>query len=203
MRTPPKSDVQAILPNTNSSLSSKSDTPAPPTPRIGCIPINSAGHRLDTFLRTPSNKEYSAYNSRTRTKKLCTSFYLTGSCRHAKNCRFNHKPISPSLLHVLGHKLKEFPCHFKGACRNADCFHGHMCIKKGCSGTKVEGSRFGREAHGVDLEVAEWVPNKTRETKDEKHVKVQAKEPRQIADGNSSTASMENWPTKFGILIDI
>jgi hypothetical protein len=169
-----------------------------PKSRVRLIPINAAGCRLDSFLRAPSEKERSAYKTHTKRKNLCSTLFLTGTCRH-KKCQYDHSPITPSLLHVLRHRLREWPCHFKGACRNLNCFHGHVCVRRECVGSIDVGCRLGPEAHGVDLEVGAWVkPGRVRKTENKEN---EVRMPTAPHVGNAKTP-MENWPA-MGNLIDI
>lgn len=197
-RTPPVPDLR--LSNTVNRLNQSSSIATnPSSSRAGRIPINAAGHRLDSFLQTPTNEERKKYKSRTKNKHLCSPFYLTGHCL-LKNCRYDHSSITPTVLHVLRHKIQEWPCKFEGECRRKDCFHGHVCLVKGCAGHNDRGCNFGLEAHQADKKVAEWVRPVARQYDgvNKKDVKDNGR-----SKTESSKGSMENWPTMVEDLIVI
>lgn len=169
-----------------------------PLAQVDQIPTNAAGHRLDLLLHVPTSKERADYKSRTKSNGLCTSFHLAGYC-YMKECRYDHGRVTPAQLHVLEHKLKKWPCYFKGNCRLKDCYHGHICIVRGCKSPKYKGCRLSSEAHNVDLEIYEWVKSVPRgHDRPEKRVGHT-----NISTTDSSKDSMENWPMMVTDLIEI
>jgi hypothetical protein len=198
-RTAPKEDITSLTSLKPLGNSTYSTTTFSSKPHAGLISINTAGHRVDPILRLPTTAENSAYKSRSRHKNLCSWFFLSGSCS-TKMCRYDHSPITASQLHVLKHKLLEWPCHFQGACRHKGCFHGHVCVKKGCIGNIDAGCKFGPEAHGVDMKAADFVQPWTGKMKETKKKELKSD---QDPETDSSKGSMENWPTMVGDLIDI
>ncbi|KAH7396559.1 hypothetical protein DE146DRAFT_657071 [Phaeosphaeria sp. MPI-PUGE-AT-0046c] len=170
---------------------------APPA-QADRIPINAAGHRLDPLLRVPTSKERAGYKSRTKSSRLCSRFHLTGYC-HVKDCRYDHGHIAPAQLHVLQHKLKEWPCYYEGTCRLEHCYHGHICLVQGCKGNKYKGCRFGSEAHNIDLEIHEWVKPMPRRT-DRPEERMDYKS---VAKVDSAQGSMETWPMMVADLIEM
>jgi hypothetical protein len=207
MRTPPKSDMESGFAKSSSSQSAKPTAILAPPPRPILIPINNSSHRLDAALRPPKNAEHAALLKRTKTRRLCSSYYLSGSCPMEK-CRYDHTPISPAALYALKYKLSKFPCHFGGACRRKDCFNGHVCFKKRCTGLASGKCKFGKNAHAVDMEVAQWVEPVAGWVNEVKGKEDKNRGMKKLRNGDgseetSSKSSMENRPTKFGILIDI
>jgi hypothetical protein len=73
-------------------------------------------------------------------------------------------------------------------------------VKKGCVGNNDGGCKFGPEAHGVDMSVADFVQPWTGKMKETKKKEVQSD---RSTETDSSKGSMENWPTMVGDLIDI
>lgn len=53
--------------------------------------------------------------------------------------------------------LKCSQCPRKGACRDKDCFHGHICQKDGCVGF-AKGCKLKADAHGADPNLVSMVP---------------------------------------------
>jgi hypothetical protein len=206
-RTPPNAELDTI----NATIRPHQGSPSS---RTGYVPVNAAGQRVDSYLRLPTNDGHNKYKSRTKGKKLCTSLHLTGSC-YQKKCRFDHSAITPTILHVLRHKLRECPCTHEGECRQADCFYGHVCFAKGCAGHWQSGCRFKLEAHGVDLLVVKWVRPGGAKTVEAGGVytdvpaQQDGKAKKEAAKDNSwfemasSKGSMENWPTMVGDLIEV
>jgi len=70
-------------------------------------------------------------------------------------------------------------------------------MKKECPGKKARGCRFDADAHGVDMEVAEWVrPGASGVKKEGVTVKFGAG--REKKEGVTMKGSMENWPSMGG-----
>ncbi|KAH5108119.1 hypothetical protein HBI57_025520 [Parastagonospora nodorum] len=193
-RTPPKSDMESFKIPQNMSSPSKPSAMMPPKPRAGLVPLNTAGHRLDHPVRPPTSAEQTALKNRTKKGKLCSPFYLTGTCP-VKSCRFDHTPISQNILVALKYKLIKWPCRFGCACRRKDCFNGHLCSTKGCNGPGGF-CKFGKDSHGVDMIVAQWVEPVCEWGKPAEGYRSKNSE------DQSSKSSMEIWPT-MGNLIDI
>jgi hypothetical protein len=184
----------------SSDLHSSTSIPRYARESTGCIPINKNGHRLDDPLRIPTAAEHNAYKARTKTKKLCSPFYLTNSCP-VKSCRYDHTPICALVHHTLRYRLSEWPCRFGGACRRKNCFNGHACSWKRCDGKKLGNCRFDSDMHGVDLEVAEWVKSVGAWGNE---VELETTKRKQgVAETNSSDGSMETWPAMVSDLIDV
>jgi hypothetical protein len=74
-------------------------------------------------------------------------------------------------------------------------------VKQACTASKRRGCRFAPEAHGVDMEVTEWVKPRGggASIADAKRVIAKARN----METNSPKGSMENWPPMVGNLIDI
>jgi hypothetical protein len=168
--------------------------------KTGCIPINKNGHRLNKPLRIPTAAEQSALKDRTRTKKLCSPFYLANTCPF-RSCNYDHTPISTLVRYALRYKMSEWPCRYGGACRRKDCFNGHLCFRKKCGEKKAGDCRFDSDMHGVDLEVAEWIES-VGAWGNELEVKT-TKVKHGVVETISSKGSMEKWPTMVGNLIDV
>ncbi|KAF1911188.1 hypothetical protein BDU57DRAFT_552405 [Ampelomyces quisqualis] len=166
------------------------------SPTAQLIPINAAGYRIDTFLKTPTKDEYIKFKQRTEHMNLCTSYHLTGHCS-VGNCRFDHSSITPKILHVLRQKIRGSPCISRGRCRRADCFRGHICLAKGCARRKQTWCQFSPEAHGVDLKIEEWIlPAAGEKVLRDKPVYKDG-----LRQKDSSEGSMKNWPTMVDDLI--
>jgi hypothetical protein len=198
--TPRKADLNSLTPPT--SLGSSISSPVVPSleenPRL--VPINASGHRIDPVLRVPTAAEQSAFKKRDNRQHLCSGFFLKNSCQ-VKHCPYDHSKITAPIQHTLKHRVKEWPCRFKGACRLSSCIHGHVCVKQACTASKRRGCRFAPEAHGVDMEVTEWVKPRGggASIADAKRVIAKARN----METNSPKGSMENWPPMVGNLIDI
>ncbi|KAL5118528.1 hypothetical protein ACEQ8H_003543 [Pleosporales sp. CAS-2024a] len=217
-RTPSKGHVAGPRPKSVSQPSSLVESPQSP-PRM--IPLNAAGHRIDPLIQPSADKERSAYKTRTRRKNLCSVFFLADACRFKEKCHFDHSPITPAQLNVLKEKMQQMPCHSKGACRNSECYRGHVCLRKGCKGKgKDSNCKYGPAQHGIDMEIATWarpanVPTLT--VKEKKHptpsssatiptLTVKEKKhptPSSSATTATSTSSMDTWPMMVSNLIEI
>lgn len=122
------------------------------------IPVNASGHRLDIYMTLPTSTQWALYKARTNINKLCTSFYLAGSCDMPASCQYDHTPISTDIHYCMQYVLKEVPCPTKGACRRMDCISGHVCQNRACAARgKSAVCKFARNVHGVDTKIADWV----------------------------------------------
>jgi hypothetical protein len=165
------------VPNTpvmdRSNISSSLPRTLPP----GFIPLNKDMHRLDTYIRPPTEKEWAIYHARVQNQKLCThlsnesmyiiptltmypvstgnSFHLQGVCNSF--CPFDHRELEPESRYVLEYVLKCSTCPQKGTCRKSDCIYGHLCQQDGCQG-QMKGCRMKAELHAIDPKLASIVP---------------------------------------------
>lgn len=123
------------------------------------IPVNRDGHRLDIYLNPPTADMWAAYTQRAKIHKLCNDFQLSGHCNNGLRCHFDHSPLDDDLKSVLKLIVHDYPCGRRGACRLRDCNLGHVCYREACRGSSGKGGcRLNRQMHGIDLNVAEWVP---------------------------------------------
>lgn len=128
----------------------------------GLVPINRYDQRLDTHIPRPTPEAWSEYQTRSREWKLCNRFHLASNCTSLA-CEFDHTPIGPEMVQVMRYILRQSPCLRKTACRQANCFHGHMCVKPGCKG-KGRGCRMTASMHNIDPKVAEWLTQEEKTT---------------------------------------
>ncbi|KAF2261939.1 hypothetical protein CC78DRAFT_421159, partial [Lojkania enalia] len=120
------------------------------------IPLNKDNHRLDIYLKPPTQDEWAIYNARFRRQKPCNNHYLQGKCT-TFNCPYDHSELEPEARRALEYVLKCTPCPKKGACRASDCFHGHICQKDACMG-HIKGCKMKADLHNVDPKLASMVP---------------------------------------------
>ncbi|KAK7183667.1 hypothetical protein DPSP01_009547 [Paraphaeosphaeria sporulosa] len=131
----------------------------PSTVPPGFVALNKDGHRLDTYIRPPTPEEWLIYNARFHKQKPCNAHHLSGTCNNF-NCPFDHHPLEVETHHCLEYVLKSSPCPRRGACRDRDCFHGHVCQKDGCVGYH-KGCKLKADAHNADPKLASMVPATT------------------------------------------
>lgn len=126
----------------------------------GMIPLNQDGHRLDFYRKPMSGDQWNAYQQRSKTRKLCNDWHLKGYCRNGDDCKYDHSSSLPQgLRYVLESLVHDYPCPRRGQCRRKNCFAGHICYKEDCLwGPGKGGCRLNRSMHGVDFNVARWVP---------------------------------------------
>lgn len=123
-----------------------------PQPKENLIPLNGDGHRIDVLLPKASQEDQTTLRKRIQAgQKLCNDYQLNGICR-SLDCQYDHNLLAPESLNVLRHMARQIPCARKGSCRRAACYKGHHCAKSGCRNCKL-----GYKAHGVDINVHEWV----------------------------------------------
>ncbi|KAL5422498.1 hypothetical protein PMIN04_004640 [Paraphaeosphaeria minitans] len=137
------------------NISSYLPTTVPP----GFVALNKDGHRLDTYIRPPTSEEWFTYNARFHKQKPCNAHHLSGTCNNF-NCPFDHHPLEVETQHCLEYVLKSSPCPRRGACRDRDCFHGHVCQKDGCVGHH-KGCRLKADAHSAEPKLVSMVPATT------------------------------------------
>ncbi|KAF1356314.1 hypothetical protein BDV97DRAFT_4773 [Delphinella strobiligena] len=123
------------------------------------IPLNQDGNRLDFYLKPPTAEQWNAYTQRAKIHKMCNDYQLTGHCNNGLQCHYDHSPLEPHLKHVLKLIVHDYPCGRRGACRVKGCNLGHICYREGCHGSNGKGGcRLNRSMHGIDPNVADWVP---------------------------------------------
>jgi hypothetical protein len=214
--------------DTNTTEVPQSSVPGLGTPSK-LVPLNAGGHRLDESISQPTTAQWAAYKLRAGKKKVCTTFQLGGYCPMGiAKCHYDHNPLSRGALHALRVVMIECPCQFKGACRRANCFNGHTCQDPKCARKKTGKCRFSQAAHDIDTKVIQWVEPRAKEDGEESSAEasssadttVRRSEPvtaparisqvpkTENIDMNrtrkeSQKASMENWPSNFGVLIDL
>lgn len=121
------------------------------------VPINKDDHRLDAPLAMPSKGDWDLYNERFHAQKPCNSFHLQNTCT-TFNCPFDHKDLEPGARRALEYAVKRTPCPSKGACREANCFYGHLCQKEGCAPGFHNPCKFKADMHFVDPQMSSMVP---------------------------------------------
>lgn len=156
------SDV-AATPQASSSLTLTSATDRenisaylPTTIPPGYVALNKDSHRLDAYIRPPTSEEWLTYNARFNKQKPCNAHHLAGTCNNF-NCPFDHHPLEVETQHCLEYVVKSSPCPRRGACRDQDCYHGHVCQKSGCVG-HAKGCKLKADAHNADPKLACMVP---------------------------------------------
>ena len=120
------------------------------------IGLNKDSHRLDVYIPPPTPDEWFTYNARFHKQKPCNAHHLSGTCTNF-NCPFDHHPLEVGTQHCLEYVLKCKQCPRKGACRDKDCFQGHICQKDGCTGL-AKGCKLRMEAHLADPKLVSMVP---------------------------------------------
>ncbi|OAK96117.1 hypothetical protein IQ06DRAFT_256718 [Phaeosphaeriaceae sp. SRC1lsM3a] len=138
---PDRSRISELLPSSTAS---------------GTIPLNKYSQRLDTYMRPPSQQEWSIYNARFHKQKPCNNFHLKRSCS-VFACPYDHHELESESRYVLEYVLKSSPCPDRSECRAGDCFYGHVCQKDGCQG-KVKGCKMKADLHAIDPVMVSMVP---------------------------------------------
>ncbi|KAF2468511.1 uncharacterized protein BDR25DRAFT_290224 [Lindgomyces ingoldianus] len=143
-------------PPLNGAARSNISSSLPPNIPPNYIPLNKDNQRIDTYIKAPTQSEWAIYNERFHRQKPCNAFHLQGDCT-TFNCPYDHNDLEPEAHHCLKYVLKCSPCPRKGACRAADCFHGHICQKDECVG-QIKGCKMKMDLHNVDPKMASLVP---------------------------------------------
>ncbi|KAH4232137.1 hypothetical protein HBI06_075850 [Parastagonospora nodorum] len=156
---PPTLDAAGRKPSGTSSGPSSGrsniSSSLPTTISSNYIPLNKDNQRIDTYIRPPTQAEWSIYNSRFHKQKPCNSFHLQRVCT-TFGCPYNHQELEPESRHVLEYVVKCSPCPKKGDCRDSNCPLGHICQKDGCQG-QMKGCRMKSDLHNVHPELANMV----------------------------------------------
>ncbi|KAF1967128.1 hypothetical protein BU23DRAFT_543353 [Bimuria novae-zelandiae CBS 107.79] len=155
----PSPTVPILTPTAPNRTNISSYLPATLPPNF--IALNKDAHRLDAYLRPPTPAEWLVYNARFHRQKPCNAHHLSGTCTNFA-CPFDHHPLEVETQYCLEYVLKCSPCPRRGACRIAECVHGHVCQKEGCVG-QAKGCKLKADAHVADLKVASMVPAEVEE----------------------------------------
>jgi len=148
----PSSLTNRYATSDRSNISADLPTSCPPNH----IPLNADSQRIDTYIRPPTQDEWSIYSARFRQQKPCNSKHLQGACT-LFSCPYDHQDLEPESRHVLEYMLKCSGCPKKGMCRAGDCYYGHLCQKDGCQG-QMNGCKMKAALHNVDPKMASFVP---------------------------------------------
>jgi len=193
------------------------------------VPLNAAGYRLDEIVSKPTKAQWDEYKLRAGRKKLCTTFHLGGHCsRGFAKCHFDHVSLSSGALHALRVVMLECPCQFKGACRRAICYNGHACQDLKCARKKTGKCKFSLAAHDIDAKIIAWVEPRAQKDGAESSAEASSSAdtmglrsdlvtpptsipqiPKKVninvnrTEKESQKGSIENWPSNFGVLIDL
>ncbi|KAJ9155825.1 CCCH zinc finger DNA binding protein [Coniochaeta hoffmannii] len=158
--------------NTSSWRSSNNDSadgrisPSKTLPRKEDIPqdhiaVNKNNFRLDPYISPPSAEANAELRARITRQRICNNYHLNGYCEG--NCGFNHSHLGPELKRALESLARSQPCPKRGACRKANCTHGHVCQTPDC---KHRGGKsfckLPQSSHTEDLTVASYVPVESR-----------------------------------------
>lgn len=152
--------------NNESSEEPRSTSPSKSLPRKDDIPeghiaINKNKFRLDAYILSPSIEAAAELRARVNRQRICNNFHLNGSCEG--NCGFDHSPLDAELKRALESLARSQPCPKRGACRKANCTHGHICQTPDCRhrGGKAF-CKLPYASHSEDLAVAAYVPVEAR-----------------------------------------
>jgi hypothetical protein len=130
--------------------------PAPPSPTNSTnrrvILVNSAGERLERFLKKPSQAAFAHYYGKKRELEAtgkrgpCNIHYLGGGCPMlASDCQFWHNGFDEADISVMKWFMRFQPCDEGLRCRSVWCFYGHVCFG-GCKPS----CKFSSEMHVVE-----------------------------------------------------
>lgn len=122
----------------------------------GRIPINAGGHSINTYLDPPTSIQWDLHKARISKKKLCSPFHVGKGC-NAKQCAYDHRPLSSDERDCMQYALRELPCRKGGTWRDGLCFMGHTCRHRGYKGGRNMHCKLPVRSHMIDLVVVEWI----------------------------------------------
>lgn len=111
--------------------------------------VNSSGERVDE--PTPNYETSAAQRVDARIKEEgrgpCYRYHLTGACNVSACSYYHNGRLGPDEQQVLRVRARNFPCAYRSACCNPDCFWGHHCRY----GPKCQLANCGYgDTHGID-----------------------------------------------------
>jgi hypothetical protein len=141
-RVQPNSRVKVVIATDWNAISSPNG--------IGIIARNTAGHRIDTPLKSPNAEIRSM-----KMKKVCTVFHILGHCPNETRCPLKHgRKVSQNAVEALINVSRLSSCPSGLDCCVENCILGHRCSKEPCKLGKM--CHFPEAMHRVDTRIVSW-----------------------------------------------
>ncbi|KAI1434949.1 hypothetical protein GGR50DRAFT_659433 [Xylaria sp. CBS 124048] len=123
----------------------------------GHVAVNKSLHRLDAYIVPPSPGVFLRLREMSNIRKFCNSKQLANTCSN-ESCEYDHNPLPEELLPALEVLSRSKPCNKRGACRDPDCVHGHICQIMECHyrGGKIK-CKLPETVHKIDLAVNQYL----------------------------------------------
>ncbi|KAL9619171.1 MAG: hypothetical protein Q9160_006180 [Pyrenula sp. 1 TL-2023] len=121
-------DFPIIMPTRPASQAQvQAPKPTSPPPNPDKVPVNRFGQRIDTRLKSASQRDEDRFHDRINEQKLCNAYYLGGYCYNGDRCHYDHSAIDDGIKLVLQRTARQILCRDGGHCRKKGCYMGHQC----------------------------------------------------------------------------